>query len=110
MTTSLVLILVLLFIACVFLANKSDRYLDLENRITELERVTKKIIVSRLEFIQLKSVNAALDTINNCFYDIDDKGNYIVDSEYRLSDVTDEWWKQLSEQDLDIVNKMAHKL
>ncbi len=57
-------------------------------------------------FVELKSVNSVLDTLNNRFYDIDKDGDYIVDSEYRLEDVTDEWWEALSKDDLEIVNKI----
>ena len=41
-----------------------------------------------------------------CFYEIDENGDYIVDSEYRLEDVTDEWWEALSKGDLEVVNKI----
>ena len=71
-----------------------------------LEQKTNKKIVSRLLFVELKSVKSVLDTLNNCFYQIDNEGNYDIDTEYRLADVTDEWWESLSKQDLEVVNKV----
>jgi hypothetical protein len=59
-------------------------------------------------FVELKSVNSVLDTLNNCFYEIDKEGNYDIDTEYRLADVTDEWWESLSTQDLEVVNKLKN--
>jgi hypothetical protein len=47
-----------------------------------------------------------LDTLNNCFYEIDENGDYDIDTEYRLEDVTDEWWESLSIGELEIVNKI----
>lgn len=94
------------FIACYFLARKDDKILDLQQRVTYLEQKMNKKLVSRLLFVELKSVNSVLDTLNNCFYEIDKDGDYIVDSEYRLENVTDEWWESLSKGDLEIVNKI----
>ena len=69
-----------------------------------LELKSHKKIVSRLLFVELISVNSVLDTLNNCFYEIDKDGNYNIDTEYRLADVSDEWWESLSSQDLETVN------
>ena len=88
------------------LARKDDKVIELQQRVTLLEQRVNKKIVSRLLFVELKSVNSVLDTLNNCFYEIDQDGDYIVDSEYRLEDVNDEWWDALSQGDLEIVNKM----
>ena len=88
------------------MARKDDKILDLQQRVTYLEQKINKKLISRLLFVELKSVNSVLDTLNNCFYDIDKDGDYIVDSEYRLEDVTDEWWEALSKGDLEIVNKI----
>ncbi|MBI2730025.1 MAG: hypothetical protein HYX40_04620 [Sphingobacteriales bacterium] len=103
-----IVILFSLFIVTFLLARKDDRVLDLEKRVEFLEQKVNKKLVSRLLFVQLKSVNSVLDTLNNCFYEIDENGDYIVDSEYRLDDVNDEWWEALSEGDLEIVNKIKH--
>ncbi len=32
-----------------------------------------------------------LDTLNNCFYRIDENGDYDIDKEYRLVEVMDDW-------------------
>ena len=85
---------------------KDDKILDLQQRVSYLEQKVNKKLVSRLLFVELKSVNSVLDTLNNCFYTIDENGDYDVDSEYRLEDVTDEWWESLSIGDLEIVNKI----
>ena len=47
-----------------------------------------------------------LDTLNNCFYQIDKNGDYDIDTEYRLEDIDDDWWEALSISDLEIVNKI----
>ena len=101
-----IVILFSLFIVTFLLARKDDRVLQLERRVEFLEQKVNKKLVSRLLFVELKSVNSVLDTLNNCFYEIDENGDYIVDSEYRLEDVTDEWWEALSKGDLEIVNKI----
>jgi hypothetical protein len=44
--------------------------------------------------------------LNNCFYQIDKDGDYDIDTEYRLTDVNDEWWESLSKEELEIVNKI----
>jgi len=107
MVTGLIIaFLFLLLIASFLLARKDDKILDLQQRVALLEQRVNKKIVSRLLFVELKSVNSVLDTLNNCFYEIDKDGDYIIDSEYRLEDVTDEWWEALSKGDLEIVNKM----
>lgn len=95
-----------IFIASYLLARRDDKILDLEQRMEFLEQKTNKKIVSRLLFVELKSVNSVLDTLNNCFYLIDKEGDYDIDTEYRLADVTDEWWESLSTQDIEIVNKI----
>ena len=77
-------------------------------RVEILEQQANKKIVSRLFFVELKSVNSVLDTLNNCFYEIDANGDYDIDTEYRLDDVSDEWWDSLSKNDLEIVNKMKN--
>ena len=105
-TVLFIIFIFLIFIACFFLARKDDKILDLQQRVTYLEQKINKKLISRLLFVELKSVNSVLDTLNNCFYDIDKDGDYIVDSEYRLEDVTDEWWEALSKGDLEIVNKI----
>ena len=76
--------------------------------MTGLANLKKKLkkIISRLLFVELKSVNSVLDTLNNCFYQIDENGDYDIDTEYRLEDVTDEWWESLSLGDLEVVNKI----
>lgn len=107
----MVQVLIIFFILCIFiasylLARKDDRLTELEQRVEFLEQKTSKKIVSRLLFVELHSVNSVLDTLNNCFYLIDKDGNYDIDTEYRLPDVTDEWWESLSSADLEIVNKV----
>jgi hypothetical protein len=98
-----------LFAASYFLARKDDKILDLQQRVEFLEQKSNKKLVSRLLFVELKSVNSVLDTLNNCFYQIDANGDYDVDTEYRLDDVTDEWWESLSLGDLEVVNKIVVK-
>lgn len=105
MFTTLIIILTIL-IACIFLAWRDDKITDLEKRVEFLEEKINKKLVSRLLFVELKSVNSVLDTLNNCFYQIDENGDYDIYSEYRLDDVTDEWWESLSLSDLEIVNKL----
>ncbi len=83
--------------------------MELKQRVDFLEQKTNKKIVSRLLFVELKSVNSVLDTLNNCFYQIDKQGDYDVDTEYRLADVDDEWWESLSKADLEIVNKIKNQ-
>lgn len=100
------IIIVIVLIACIFLAWRDDRISSLEKRVEFLEQKSNKKLVSRLLFVELKSVNSVLDTLNNCFYQIDDNGDYDIDTEYRLQDVTDEWWESLSAADLEIVNKI----
>ncbi|MEP6712393.1 MAG: hypothetical protein ABJA37_08260 [Ferruginibacter sp.] len=107
MMQALIIIAILsLFFACYLLARKDDKISDLQKRVDILENKTAKKIVSRLLFVELKSVNSVLDTLNDCFYQIDENGDYDIDSEYRLADVTDEWWESLSKEDLEIVNKI----
>ena len=98
--------ILVIVIACIFLAWRDDKIGDLEKRVEILEQQINKKIVSRLFFVELKSINSVLDTLNNCFYKIDKNGDYDIDTEYRLDDVDDEWWESLSINDLDIVNKM----
>ena len=105
MFTTLIIIAVIL-IACIFLAWRDDKISDLEKRVLSLEEKAKTKLISRLLFVELKSVHSVLDTLNNCFYQIDENGNYDIYSEYRLDDVTDEWWESLSLNDLEIVNKL----
>ncbi len=93
-------------IACIFLAWRDDKISDLEKRVEILELQANKKIVSRLFFVELKSIKSVLDTLNNCFYEIDKNGDYDIDTEYRLEDVSDEWWESLSLSDLEIVNKI----
>ena len=103
------LIIVFLFsllLVSFLLARKDDKVIDLEQRVALLEQKVNKKIISRLLFVELKSVNSVLDTLNNCFYEIDKDGDYILDSEYRLQDVNDDWWDSLSKADLEIVNKL----
>ncbi|MDN3654797.1 hypothetical protein QWZ08_04105 [Ferruginibacter paludis] len=97
-----------IFIASYLLARRDDKILDLQQRVEFLEQKSNKKIISRLLFVELKSVNSVLDTLNNCFYEIDKEGNYDIDTEYRLADVTDEWWESLSSQDLEVVNKLKN--
>ena len=107
MSTIIIIAFILVIIlACIFLAWRDDKIGDLEKRVEILEQQANKKIVSRLFFVELKSINSVLDTLNNCFYEIDKNGDYDIDTEYRLEDVTDEWWESLSKGDLDIVNKM----
>lgn len=98
-----------IFAASYFLARKDDAILDLQQRVEFLEQKVNKKLVSRLLFVELKSVNSVLDTLNNCFYQIDKDGDYDVDTEYRIDDVTDEWWESLSLGDLEVVNKIVVK-
>ena len=112
MTVYQFLILVFLFlmvIAILITSRKDDKVIDLQERVAFLEEKINKTLESRKQFIELKSVHAVLDTINNLYYDIGPDGNYIVDSEYTLNDVTEEWWSQLSGEDLTIVNRSIHK-
>ncbi|MEO6233557.1 MAG: hypothetical protein ABJB11_18145 [Ferruginibacter sp.] len=95
-----------IFIASFLLARRDDKMLELRQRVEFLEQKSNKKIISRLLFVELKSVNSVLDTLNNCFYEIDNAGDYDIDTEYRLADVTDEWWDSLSLPDLEIVNKL----
>jgi hypothetical protein len=107
MSTIIIIAFILtILLAVIFLAWRDDKIGDLEKRVEMLEQQAKKKIVSRLFFVELKSINSVLDTLNNCFYEIDKNGDYDIDTEYRLEDVTDEWWESLSKGDLDIVNKM----
>jgi hypothetical protein len=101
-----VIIIVSILLACIFLAWRDDKITELEKRVEFLEQKLNKKLVSRLLFVELKSVNSVLDTLNNCFYQIDENGDYDIDTEYRLEDVTDEWWESLSKGELDIVNKI----
>jgi hypothetical protein len=103
---STLIIIVIILIACIFLAWRDDKITDLEKRVEFLEQKMNKKLVSRLLFVELKSVNSVLDTLNNCFYLIDENGDYDIDTEYRLEDVNDEWWEALSKGELDIVNKI----
>jgi hypothetical protein len=103
---STLIIIVIILIACIFLAWRDDKITDLEKRVEFLEQKMNKKLVSRLLFVELKSVNSVLDTLNNCFYQIDENGDYDIDTEYRLEDVNDEWWEALSKGELDIVNKI----
>jgi hypothetical protein len=109
----MVVALIIVFLFCIFIASylmakKDDKLLDLQRRVEHLEHKTSKKVVSRLLFVELKSVNSVLDTLNNCFYQIDEEGNYDIDTEYRLSDVSDDWWDALSKEDLEIVNKVKN--
>lgn len=100
--------ILVLVLAVIFLAWRDDKIGDLEKRVEILEQQINKKIVSRLFFVELKSVNSVLDTLNNCFYEIDANGDYDIDTEYRLDDVSDEWWDTLSINDLEVVNKMKN--
>ena len=91
------------------MARKDDKLIALQERGTFLEEKINKTLESRKQFIELKSVNAVLDTLNNLYYNIGPDGNYIVDSEYTLNNVTEDWWAQLSGEDLAIVNRSIHK-
>lgn len=107
MTQSLIVIaIVAIFFACYLLARKDDKILELQHRMDILEHKTGKKIISRLLFLELKSVNSVLDTLNNCFYKKDENGDYDIDTEYRLADVNDDWWESLSKEDLEVVNKI----
>jgi len=106
------LILVFLFlmvIAILITSRKDDKVINLQERVAFLEEKINKTLESRKQFIELKSVNAVLDTLNNLYYDVGPDGNYIVHSEYTLNDVTEDWWTQLSGDDLTIVNRSIHK-
>ncbi|MEO8412720.1 MAG: hypothetical protein ABI472_03640 [Ginsengibacter sp.] len=105
-TIIIIAFILVILIACIFLAWRDDKIGHLEERIEILELQANKKIVSRLFFVELKSINSVLDTLNNCFYEIDKNGDYDIDTEYRLEDVSDEWWDSLSKGDLDIVNKI----
>ncbi|MEP6948289.1 MAG: hypothetical protein ABI863_03395 [Ginsengibacter sp.] len=105
-TIIIIAFILVIVIACIFLAWRDDKIGDLEKRVEILEQQINKKIVSRLFFVELKSINSVLDTLNNCFYQIDKNGDYDIDTEYRLEDVNDEWWESLSISDLEIVNKM----
>jgi hypothetical protein len=112
MTTYQFLVLLFLFLmvmACLLLSRKDDKVIDLQERVAFLEEKINKTLESRKQFIELKSVNAVLDTLNNLYYEIGPDGNYIVDSEYTLNNVTEDWWAQLSGEDLAIVNRSIHK-
>jgi hypothetical protein len=107
MIQGLIIVCILaLFAASYLLARKDDKIVDLQHRVEALELTTSKKIVSRLLFVELKSVKSVLDTLNNCFYLIDADGNYDIDTEYRLADVDDSWWEALSKEDLELVNKI----
>jgi hypothetical protein len=109
MSTLIVIGFILVIVlAVIFLAWRDDRIGDLGKRVEILEQQANKKIVSRLFFVELKSVNSVLDTLNNCFYEIDKNGDYDIDTEYRLDDVSDEWWDSLSMNDLEVVNKMKN--
>ena len=105
-TIIIIAFILVIVIACIFLAWRDDKISDLEKRVEILEQQINKKIVSRLFFVELKSVNSVLDTLNNCFYKIDKNGDYDIDTEYRLDDVDDDWWEALSLNDVDIVNKI----
>jgi hypothetical protein len=105
----ILLFLFLMVIACLLISRKDDKVIDLKERVTFLEEKINKTLESRKQFIELKSVNAVLDTLNNLYYDIGPDGNYIIDSEYTLNNVTEDWWAQLSGEDLSIVNRSIHK-
>ena len=105
----ILLFLFLMVMACFLMSRKDDKVIDLQERVTFLEEKINKTLESRKQFIELKSVNAVLDTLNNLYYDIGPDGNYIIDSEYTLNNVTEDWWAQLSGEDLTIVNRSIHK-
>ena len=102
----IIIAIIALFLACYLLARRDDKIIDLQKRLDILENKTAKKIVSRLLFVELKSVNSVLDTLNDCFYQIDKNGDYDIDTEYRLANVNDEWWESLSKEDLEVVNKI----
>ena len=107
MIQALIILAILgIFAATYFLAKRNDKIMELQQRIEALEHKTSKKVVSRLLFVELKSVKSVLDTLNNCFYLIDENGDYDLDTEYRLSDVNDDWWESLSKDDLEIINKI----
>ena len=109
MSTIIIIAFILIIVlAVIFLAWRDDKIGDLEKRVEILEQQANKKIVSRLFFVELKSINSVLDTLNNCFYEIDKNGDYDIDTEYRLDDVSDEWWESLSISDLEVVNKMKN--
>jgi hypothetical protein len=101
--------LFLLLVAILLTSRKDDKVIALEERVAFLEEKINKTLESRKQFIELKSVNSVLDTLNNLYYQVGPDGNYIVDSEYTLNNVTEEWWAQLSGEDLSIVNRSIHK-
>ena len=105
----ILLFLFLIVIVCLLISRKDDKVIDLQQRVAFLEEKINRTLESRKQFIELKSVNAVLDTLNNLYYDIGPDGNYIIDSEYTLNDVTEDWWAQLSGEDLTIVNRSIHK-
>ncbi|HVZ56733.1 MAG TPA: hypothetical protein VG870_08765 [Chitinophagaceae bacterium] len=105
-TLLMVVFLFTLLVMGFLLSRKEDHVVELQQRVAVLEQKVNKKIISRLLFVELKSVNSVLDTLNNCFYEMDKDGDYIVDSEYRLEDVGDDWWESLSQGDLEIVNRM----
>src|SRR5664279_502781 len=92
----ILLFLFLMVMACLLISRKDDKVIDLQERVAFLEEKINKTLESRKQFIELKSVHAVLDTINNLYYDIGPDGNYVVDSEYTLNNVTEDWWAQLS--------------
>ncbi len=108
LTIIIIAFILIIVLAVIFLAWRDDKIGDLEKRVEILELQANKKIVSRLFFVELKSVNSVLDTLNNCFYEIDKNGDYDIDTEYRLEDVSDEWWDSLSIGDLEVVNKMKN--
>lgn len=108
-TVLIISFILIIIIACIFLAWRDDRIGELEKRILILEEQANKKIVSRLFFVELKSVKSVMDTLNNCFYQIDENGDYDIDTEYRLEDVSDDWWEKLSLGELEVVNKMKLK-
>ena len=110
MSTIIIIAFILIIVlAVIFLAWRDDKINNLEKRVEVLELQANKKIVSRLFFVELKSVNSVLDTLNNCFYEIDKNGDYDIDTEYRLEDVSDEWWESLSSGDLEVVNRMKRQ-
>ena len=110
MSTIIIIAFILVIVmAVIFLAWRDDKINNLEKRVEVLELRANKKIVSRLFFVELKSVNSVLDTLNNCFYEIDKNGDYDIDTQYRLEDVSDEWWDSLSSGDLEVVNQMKRQ-
>ena len=91
------------------LSRKDDKVIDLQQRVAFLEEKVNKTLESRKQFIELKSVNSVLNTLNNLYYEIGPEGSYLVVSEYTLNNVTEDWWARLSGEDLDIVNRSIHK-